>query len=767
MTKRYYRSREALPVALLITFVITLFFEVIVSDKSLYGDDFIFYFYPLKKFIQEYILQEGALPFWNPYQFSGIPIISNVQASMFYPLGFLYYVVPPEVAYLYSTLLHCITGSLFMYFFMRAIPISPFGSFAAALVFSFNGYFIGHLYAGHLSFVQTYIWIPLIFLLVYRFVRTGRFQNAVGAGMAVGVQILGGFPQISFYTVLGAIGFVLFYGVVFSRRGDYISSLWLMGGLIILLGVGFLLAAVQVLPTYEFTGLSTRAGGVSYGMATYESLHPKELLAFLIPDIFGNAVDGSYWRISGGRHHFWESCGYLGIMPLFLAFVRTEAKELRRLRLFFGLMVLGALFLALGKYNPLYPLVYKLPGFKHFRIPAQIIFLYVFSVAVLSGIGAHRVLEGGWHFNKSFVAFFALSGMLMGLFWVGLHLNPFQFFFQLFRHFGDGPVTEANLVNLYGRISLSIQTGALLLFLSFLLLVLHRRGLVTPNLFTVVVSSILIIDLYLFGAQFIKSYEFSTPPKKQGIVHQLHANASQGRVAAKTMALRANDGLEYGFPSILGYDPLILKRYVEYVFSSQGWQPHDHVVLLQYITEPNAKLLRPLHVNKMIIGDEVKEIKNQMPYATMVGNSVTKPLEDILPFMGSEDFDPLKMVVFEPEYGIESGSVSSGTFEASCSVLKYASESISLKTSANQAGYLVLSEIFYPGWQATVDGKRVRVLRGNYLFRVIPLDKGEHEVHLYFVSWPFRVGGVISLVTLVICACLLWLPRKRLRDTQG
>jgi uncharacterized membrane protein YfhO len=91
---------------------------------------------------------------------------------------------------------------------------------------------------------------------------------------------------------------------------------------------------------------------------------------------------------------------------------------------------------------------------------------------------------------------------------------------------------------------------------------------------------------------------------------------------------------------------------------------------------------------------------------------------------------------------------------------------VTLKTFSDSAGYLVVSEIFYPGWAALVDGRGRDVTRGNYLFRVIPLEKGNHEVTLYFVSWPFRVGGVISLVTLVSTACLLWLLRRRRRDEQ-
>jgi len=56
-----------------------------------------------------------------------------------------------------------------------------------------------------------------------------------------------------------------------------------------------------------------------------------------------------------------------------------------------------------------------------------------------------------------------------------------------------------------------------------------------------------------------------------------------------------------------------------------------------------------------------------------------------------------------------------------------------------------------------VDGKETPILRGNYLFRVIPLEKGDHEVCLYFVSWSFRIGAIISLFTFICSLLLIWI----------
>ncbi len=345
---------ELIPFSLFVTIVLLLFIRVLGSGHTLLGGDFVTYFFPLKTFIRTHLLTYGSIPQWNPFLFSGTPLIANLQGSMFYPLGFLYYLLPSDLAYVYSTILHFILGSSFMYIFMRRLSISPLGSFTSAMIFIFNGYFLGHVYAGHLTFVQTYIWMPLIFLFLYKFIGTNDFKNAVSAGLVLGIQILGGFPQIAFYTIIGLLLYGLFRGLYFLHEKSFSDAGRLGVGLFVILCIGFALAAIQVFPTLEFTRLSTRAGGVSYDFATYDSLHPKELLSFLIPDIFGNAVDQTYWR-SREIWHFCESCGYVGILPLLLIFVRVEDSYLCNFRLFCMILIIVSLYTAINGFGKEYP----------------------------------------------------------------------------------------------------------------------------------------------------------------------------------------------------------------------------------------------------------------------------------------------------------------------------------------------------------------------------------------------------------------------------
>jgi len=589
------------------------------------------------------------------------------------------------------------------------------------------------------------------------------------AGLILGVQILGGFPQIAFYSILAVLAFAGFHGIILLKKHQFSGAFKLGLGLVVIMGIGFALASIQVLPTMEFTQLSTRAGGISYSFATYDSLHPKELLSFLAPDIFGNVIDHTYWRKWEGSH-FWETCGYVGIVPLFFIFVRSETRTIRDLRVFFILLMIFSLFLSLGKNNPFYPLIYQLPGFNSFRIPAQILFLYVFSVAVVSGMGLDRIIGwGGFALNKGYIFFVGAVGIIIIFLFLGLHFLPRHFLVSFMKYFSEGSVTPVNMIKLYERISFSIDNSVMFFSVSLLLIIIQKIRKMSAGVLYILVAAILIIDLYTFGGQFIHSYEFKTPKEKKNLIDQLSRNPIQGRVLELSRFFKPNDGLQYRYCSILGYDPMISRRYVYYEQSSQGYHHDDHVVRFTRIKSPKAKLFRLLNARQIILDDRIIDFEKMIPYAHIVNNVVIKPLDDVLSFMKSEDFEPAKMVVFEPKYetGLTYRGGANESITAAFTVLEYGNESIHIRTASDQAGYLVLAEIFYPGWRATVDGVRVSVLEGNYMFRVIPVESGKHDIHLQFVSWPFRIGFFISLFTLAGSFCFLFLDRKWRKIPKG
>jgi hypothetical protein len=758
MSKTGRFSSELIPVVILILSVLIFFSKIMFSGSPLFGSDFLLQFYPWKGFIYDNVWLNGALPFWNPHVFSGTPFIANIQASMFYPLSFLFYIIPTKYAYGYTIIFHCMLGAIFMYIFVRSLAIGKAGGLLAAVIFTYNGFFAAHLYAGHLTFVQNYVWIPLIFFYLYKFLNTSDFRYVVLSGLFIGIQILGGFPQIAFYTIFAAILFGTYSIGIRLRQSKRTTTLKLCAGMVTIVFLGFALAAVQVLPTGEFTRLSTRSGGVTYEFATSDSFDPVNFMTFVIPNFFGNPANNSYWK-STECWQFWELCAYAGIGPLLLLGFLKRQDQTRDVRFFFVLLLLLSLFLSLGRYNPLYRFVYHLPGFSHFRIPAQIIYLYIFSVSVLAGVGLTGLnrLES---YPSSYKTMVGVCFLFFVMLIMAFFLWPLHFFYFVFKITGPSGLTPDLMPRLQETVRLSILTGAGLFVLVTALIHLHRQHRLGPTSFIVLLLFVITVDLWSFSSPMVQTTDLSVSEKKVELLKFLKTDSDIYRVVTMGNLFRPNEGLLYRYQNIQGYDPLILERYLSYLNKSQNLPECSEAVNINYVTRLNNSLIRMLNMKYGIRDDgHVLKLQDFMPRAFMVRNAIAVPSENVLDFMMSDDFNPAKMVVVEPQYQrFILPDDKREDFDGSCLITHYDKEAIRIKASANQAGYLVLSEIYYPGWEATVDGKKVPILRGNYLFRVVPLDRGTHEVQLRFVSWPFRIGAIVSVLTLV--GSLLFIVRK-------
>ncbi len=176
--------------------------------------------------------------------------------------------------------------------------------------------------------------------------------------------------------------------------------------------VGIALAAIQLVPTWELARLSIRSGGLSYREAIAFSMKPLPRLLWhaLLPPWGRNLPD-----VFGGDYYT-EYLAYIGVVPLVLAAIGVVSWLLRVVRdrslvlhetdavskgkpmlqpitQVMALAVLGFT-LALGGYNPLYWVLYKvMPGFNLFRVPARWLLLYAFGVAMLAGVGMHQVQD--------------------------------------------------------------------------------------------------------------------------------------------------------------------------------------------------------------------------------------------------------------------------------------------------------------------------------------------------------------------------------------
>ncbi len=375
---------------LLIALLGLLFFHDLVlhPDRVLYSDysDLIALHLPAKRFLVHSWHETGELPRWCPYQFAGEPFLADILAAVFYPPHLLFLLLPEEgvgTALSFSVVFHVIVAGWCMYAYARDQGLDSVAALVAAVGYMFAGAWLQRMLLGGHYLLIGLAWLPLVLLLLERAICRGRLGWATAAGGVYGLLILGTAPQYTFYAslliVLWTAGTALdragWWGTVGERRLASALARWVGYGLwTALVGVG--LAAVQLLPTAEAAGQSSRALGV--GSEEVLSGGLRSILFLVGPALTDDPVNLQ-----------WEDRGGLAFLWLFAA-VTAGWLGRGRLRYQASVAVILLLFAAGGAV-----VVQGLPGFRLFRQPTRIFAILSFPVALLAGSATQMLFAAG------------------------------------------------------------------------------------------------------------------------------------------------------------------------------------------------------------------------------------------------------------------------------------------------------------------------------------------------------------------------------------
>ena len=716
----------------------------------LLGIDFIEFYLPMKKFLYDEIHLHQTIPYWNPYIFGGMPYLAHFESTVFYPLGFLFWLMPPEKAYGYTMFLHLFLGGIFMYLLTRSFSISRIGAFVSSAVFACNGFVMAILYLGHMSPIQSTIWLPLVLYLLNRSLSSREFLfSASVAGVLWGVQILAGAPQDAFYTFLASILFLICS--VFSAYPSKKYLLKITSITFLLFSFGSGLSAVQILPAFELIKESVRASLDTYEMVTMGSYPLQGVITLLLPQFFGSYADGTVW-VSNVPWSIPQQNLYTGILPLvLLGFVSLGSNGGKRFVIFGGLTAILSLVLAFGHHTPLYKLVYLLPGFDRFRAPSKIMVLWGFSIALLAGFGMDGLLRYAKekHTRRLYLLLFlVISLIVLDLVFRADRSLTLRFF----SPFVLSSATPDKMAEATGIMASEFHRLTLLSSFILLLVLLMRRNLLPVSLGAAALCAVLLVDLGYVHGKAVRHDDtlYQTMDRiKQSLDASLGQDKTPFRVGSFKNPLGANLEMVSGYQTVGGFTALFPSRYYEYMNTYSDNHLPEGWVNLFYGTTRNPVLMDLLNVKYEISHTTHSYALREsfLPRAFMVTDYQILDREKILDFMIRPFFDPKKTLLFEkdgllespPRYPARQGNAS-GSFELTL----YRPDAMVIETQTNEPGYLFVSEIFYPGWKALVDGHPQRILRGNYLFRVVELPEGRHRVELIFDSFPVKLGMAVS-----------------------
>ncbi|MGD8517084.1 MAG: hypothetical protein PVG54_08970, partial [Anaerolineae bacterium] len=378
---------DLLALVVLAGLAIIFFWKIAVGNQILTSRDMFAYFYPYREFANA-ALRAGQLPLWNPYLFMGTPLLANSQVAVLYPLHwpFIWLSAPKHLAW--SIVLHVWLAGAGTYLFARkAMSLRVLAAFLGAATFAFGG-FVG-AQASHVNQLNTSAWLPWLLLCIHVVADGERpphrrwLATLLGAGI-IGLVLLAGHTQAAYIVIVGAGLCALWLALrgALVHKTKTPGELWSLAALAAMSLLGIVLAVGQIIPTLELSQASVRSGGLPYNLATSFSLSPALFFkAFLPPYIWDPP--------------FSEYVAYVGLAGLALALLGTWHLLRRRASspvpaAAGGALVLAlvGIFLALGRYNPAYYVLYKLvPGFALFRAPARWLLLYSLGIALLAGYG--------------------------------------------------------------------------------------------------------------------------------------------------------------------------------------------------------------------------------------------------------------------------------------------------------------------------------------------------------------------------------------------
>lgn len=673
----------------------------------------------------------GRIPLWDPYQWSGQPLIGQVQPGVAYPLNWLLYALPLRQGWLaqkslhwYYVLIHFM-AALFCYWLCRDLDCSRWASAIAGLVFALCGY------VGYIDWPQMLngaIWAPLVFLFLFRAGRGEKpLLNAAVSGALLGVAWLSGHHQAPTFIAFAAAG--VWIWLVF--RGGRPN--WRMASSVaVFLLFCVLISGLQVLPGIEYGRLATRWVGapralgwndqVPYTVHEKYSLPPHTLFTVVLPVPDEN------------------SRPFMGLVAFSLALLAISCGWRHPAVRTLALVGTGGLLFALGNNNPLHGIIYSLVPFaEKARTPAHaiIIFNFAFSALVAFGIDALRREPAEW---KRWGYYVSGAASVILLFCLGFTLAG--------KTAGDGRV---------------LLSGLLAMMFAAVLAGLARGGLSRPAAFTAIATLILIelgnVTAYYFVHRDDAAGMAGLTRLSQNadIVEFLRRQPSPFRIAVDDKEIPYNFGDWHGIEDSGGY--------LASLTNNQLVNPAFDTRMRNLLNVTFSVGKEPLHpgwreVYKSSTGIRVFFNPDVLPRAWSAHSVVNaKTVDELKSYIRQKDFDLRRNAVLLNQ----SPAMESCAGEDLVRVTKHQSNLVEISARMKCRGLVLLADTWFPGWQATVDGKPTGIYEAYGVIRAVEVPSGNHLIIMRYRPLSVILGGFMTLAGVAGLLCLAYLHRNRER----
>lgn len=734
--------------------------EVLVGPQNRGSNDLVDYFIPSREFATRTIRESGELPFWNPNVCLGLPYTGNPQAALYYPPNWIGCLLPAGLILSWLLVAHHLFAGAGVYLLARRHGLGWCAGVIGGMIFLAAPFLVAQSAEGHYAQICAIAWTPWAFF-AYEAIRDGRPHAPALLALCLVMSFFAGHAQETYYLVLLLSGFVVWDVASRIRSGSggaaRLLGAWIRVGLYT---VG--LVAIDLLPIYINSRMTLRTSSAQnaddLGWSAFGVANLQQLLApFALsrPEL---------WQ--PGITQFWETVCFFGLVPLVLSMsgigMARRSPFARRMT---ALWLVTLLF-AFGTNGPLFSWMAAIvPGLDWFRFPSRILFFTSFATAMLAAVAVDQtLLRLSTERIRLPLQYLAIALSLAGGWW-----------WLTVRQSGATDLPHSMTAALLGP-ALLVAAGTIV-----------RRGalpIVAGGL-----AAMVVLELSLFAHEVTDTTHVASLAERDAQLLKILVADDESMPPTRTLALQGvvsdSDAGRYGLQKLRGYEPAGPASYLLLIqnlsadgppVDPMGFDPTDpdrlQPQLLDLLNIRYAVQSRPddseanvpegwtrIHSGHIVERTrlrrrdgrtmyyeyEVLTNKSPLPRAFVVGS--VRELHSWSEFTGAlAEIDFRKEVVLEKDVL----PVGARSEYRPARVTEYSTNFIEMEAELDAPGYLVISDLWFPGWTVETETGSLPVLRANMAFRAVPLPAGVHHVRWTFRPPGLIPGALVSAVTLVM-----------------
>ncbi len=702
-------------------------------------------------------LKQGILPLWNQTILLGEPLLANFQNALLNPLNIFFFILPNWLAWSLQVVIQPLLIMMAMYFYLKNLGLQKIASTFGAIVYAFCGFSV--VWMEYNTIGHTLLYFPLVLLLTDKISQQPKALFAFLLALCLSLQLFSGYPQVTIYTLYIA-GIYFLYRLYYSPKEYFLKAITFSLGVL----TGLLFAAIQLVPSLELISHSIRsmdttalAGGIQFVPFSY-------LITLLIPDFFGNPGTVNYWA-SGSYDNFSFTIPTIALFFVIMALITRSIFTKR----YFIYLFLILFCLILATKNPVSNFVIhsSLFGLKG-AVAARIMFVFDFCLAVISAIEINNFLsKKSYSFFQKILPLAAFVGVGIGFLIVR---SQFEGYERMYTSY-DPHLLLPQLKIMQDQTMIAMRNTLLPLGtfgLITLLFFLKKKSLTILMAFVLLAVNITYAtDKYLpFGPQKFFYPDIEEMRELKSKVGHDRFDKEQGEITP------SNVWTPYGLKAASGQSALMIdsmSRYIRLVNNNEAITRfvdinnynsplYDTLNIHYYLAINRDKIAAPSAdgtPRSEALASKFKEVKNykstrlyentqNLGYAWTAHKSVCQSdQQEVARLLKDPNYNPREVMYLNCEGQKELLSTKS----AEIAIQKDNPGEVILQVKSDQDSYVHMSQAYFPGWKATVDGIQTPLYTSNIALSGVFVPQGLHSVRVSYQPQSFILGAFLSLVS--------------------